>query len=70
MLIPLDISDTGEWEWIVGRFPCRDVDRERFISDSCKTHIPNGISPNSSLFKNNFKSEVLEDITAQTETNY
>ena len=65
MLIPSDISDTSDWEWIAGGFPCRDVARERFISDSCKAHIQNGISPNSSLLKNNIKSEVLEDITVQ-----
>ena len=46
MLIPSDISNTSEWEWIAGGFPCRDVARERFISDSCPTHIPNGIGPN------------------------
>ena len=65
MLIPSDISDTSEWEWIAGGFPCRDVARERFISDSRTTHIPNGIGPNSSIIKINIKSEVLEDITAQ-----
>ena len=65
MLIPSDNSDTSEWEWIAGGFPCRDVARERFISDSRTTHIPNGIGPNSSGIKNNIKSEVLEDITAQ-----
>ena len=37
MLIPSDISDTSEWEWIAGGFPCRDVARERFISDSGTT---------------------------------
>ena len=65
MLIPSDISDTSEWEWIAGGFPCRDVARERFISDSFKTQIPNAISPNSSVLKINIKSEVLEDITAR-----
>ena len=65
MLIPSDISDTSDWEWIAGGFPCRDVARESFISDSCRTHIPNGISPNSSLLKINIKSELLEDITVQ-----
>ena len=65
MLIPSDISDTSDWEWIAGGFPCRDVARELFISDSCKAHFPNGISLNSSLLKNNIKSEVLEDITVQ-----
>ena len=43
MLIPSDISDTSDWEWIAGGFPCRDVARERFISDSCRSRIPNGI---------------------------
>ena len=65
MLIPSDISDTSEWEWIAGGFPCRDVARERFISDSRKTHIPNGIGPNFSVTKNDIKSEVLEDNTDQ-----
>ena len=49
MLTPSDISDASDWEWIAGGFPCKDVARERFISDSCTAHIPNGISPNSSL---------------------
>ena len=39
MFVPSDISDTSDWEWIAGGFPCKDVARERFISDSCKTHI-------------------------------
>ena len=65
MLIPSDISETSDWEWIAGGFPCRDEARERFISDSCKTHIQNGISLNSSLPKNNIKTEILEDINIQ-----
>ena len=65
MLIPSDISDTSEWEWIAGGFPCRDVARERFISDSCTTHIPNGIGPNFSVTINDTKSEALENTTAQ-----
>ena len=36
MIIPSDTSDTSDWEWIAGGFPCRDVARERFISDSFK----------------------------------
>ena len=65
MLICSDISDTSEWEWIAGGFPCRDVARERLISDSCTTHIQNEIVPNFSLTNNDIKSEVLEDNTAQ-----
>ena len=60
MLIPSDISDTSEWEWIAGGFPCRDVARERFISDS---HFSNGINPNSGVTNTEIKSEVLEDDT-------
>ena len=65
MLIPSDKCDTSDWEWIAGGLPCREAARERFISDSCTAHIPNGNSLNSSLPKNNIKSEVLEDITVQ-----
>ena len=65
MLIPSDISDTSDWEWIAGGFPCRDVARERFISDSCKTKTQNGITLNPSLPKNNIKTEILEDINIQ-----
>ena len=65
MFIPSDISDTSDWEWIAGGFPCRDVARERFISDSCKTQIQNGITLNPSLPKNNIKNEILEDNTIQ-----
>ena len=65
MLIPSDISDTSEWGWIAGGFPCRDKARELFISDARTTHIPNGIGPNFSVTKNDIKSEVLEDNTAQ-----
>ena len=65
MLIPSDNSDTSEWEWIAGGFPCRDVAREHFISDSRTTHIPNGTGPNFSVTINDIKSEVLEDNTAQ-----
>ena len=70
MLIPSDISDTREWEWIAFGFPCRDVARERFTSDSCPTHIPNGIGPNFSVANNDIKSEVLEDNTVQYGENF
>ena len=62
MLIPSDISDTCDWEWIAGGFRCRDVARERFISDSIKTsnqeHTRSFCEPN-----NNIIFEILEDIT-------
>ena len=63
MLTPSDISDTSEWEWIAGGFPCRDVARERFISDSHTTHFSNGINPNSGVTNNQIKCGVLEDDT-------
>ena len=69
MLIPSDISDTSEWEWIAGGFPCRDVARERFISDSHTSHFPNGIDPNSGVTNTEIKSEILEDDTDLIEFN-
>ena len=63
MLIPSDISDTSEWEWIAGGFPCRDVARERFISDSRTTHFPSGNDPNSGVTNIEIKTEILEDDT-------
>ena len=65
MLISSDIFDTSDWEWIVGGFPCRDVARERFISDSCKTQIQNESTLNSSLPKKNIKTDILEDNTIE-----
>ena len=61
MLIPSDISDTSEWEWIAGGFPCRDVARERFISDSLTPHISIGNNFNSSITNPEIKSEILEN---------
>ena len=62
MLIPSDISDTSDWEWITGGFPCRDVARERFIFDSMKTsnqeNTRSFCEPND-----NIKVEILKDIT-------
>ena len=63
MLIPSDISDASEWEWIAGGFPCRDAARERFISDSLTPHFSNRNDPNSGLTNPEIKSEILEDDT-------
>ena len=57
------ILHTSEWEWIAGGFPCRDVARERFISDLNTTHFPNGIDPNSGVTNTEIKSDILEDDT-------
>ena len=61
MLIFSDISDTSEWEWIAGGFPCRDVARERFISDSLTPHISIGNNFNSTITNLEIKSEILEN---------
>ena len=61
MLIPSDISDTSEWEWIAGGFPCRDVARERFISDSLTPHLSIGNNSNSAVTNPEIKSEILEN---------
>ena len=61
MFIPSDTSDISDWEWIAGGFPCREMIRERFISD--KT-IYNE-EPTSSLYpqtyQTNIKSEILDE---------
>ena len=64
--IPSDTSDTSEWEWIAGGFPCRDVARERFFSDSYKSKNQDGITLNhSSPPITNVKTETLEDNAIQ-----
>ena len=70
MLISSDISDTSDREWIAGGFSCRDVARERFISDSRKTQFQNGITLNSSLPKKNIKTKILEENTIQAGDQY
>ena len=61
MLIPSDISDTSEWEWIAGGFPCRDVARERFISDSLTPHLSIANNSNHTITNPEIKSEILEN---------
>ena len=68
MLIPSDISDTSEWEWIAGGFPCRDVARERFISDPLTPHLSITNNSNHTIINPEIKSEFLEnDIEPSTE---
>ena len=61
MIIPSDISDTSDCEWIAGGFPCRDVARERFISDSFKNlnRDENTLNPHET--NNNIKVGIRED---------
>ena len=61
MLIPSDISDTSEWEWIAGGFPCRDVARERFISDSLTPHLSIANNSNHTITNPEIKSEISEN---------
>ena len=62
MLIPSDISDASDWEWIAGGFPCRDVARERFISERIKSLNQENTRSFCKPDDNN-KNEILEDIT-------
>ena len=61
MIIPSDISDTSEWEWIAGGFPCRDVARERLISDLNTPHVSIKNNHNYAITRPEIKSEVLEN---------
>ena len=61
MIIPSDISDTSDWECIPGGFPCRDVARKRFISDSFKNLNQDGNTLNPHETNNNIKVEIIED---------
>ena len=59
MFIPSDTSDISDWEWIAGGFSCRDMIRERLISDN---HIFFNEQSTSSLdpqtYQANIKSEI------------
>ena len=39
-IIQSDTSNITDWEWIVGGFPCRDMIKERNISDNCIKQWP------------------------------
>ena len=61
MVIPSDTSDIGDWEWIAVGFPCRDVVRERIISDSLNASKHDSNTDNSPEANDNIKVEILED---------
>ena len=61
MIITSDISDISDWEWIAGGFPCRDVARERIISDSFNNLKQNDNTFNPCKTNNNIKVKILED---------
>ena len=61
IIIPSDISDISDSEWIAGGFACRDVAREQNISNSI-----NKLKHDDNLFSsretnNNIRTEILED---------
>ena len=61
IIIPSDISDISDWEWIAGGFPCKDVARERNISDSINNLKHDYNLFNSLETNNNIRTEILED---------
>ena len=61
MIIFSDISDISDWERIAGGFPCRDVARERNLSDSFNNLKRDDNPFNPREAKNNNKVEILED---------
>ena len=61
MILPSDISDTSDWKWIAGGFSCRDVARERFISDSFKNLNQDWNPLNPRETNNSIKVEILDD---------
>ena len=69
MLILSDISDTSDWEWIAGGFPCRDLARERFVSDSLKTSNQDENTRNFCETNSNIKVKILETSLTQKTSN-
>ena len=61
MFIPSDTSDISHWEWIAGGFPCRDMIKERLISDNHIFHEPSTSSLDPQTPQANIKSEILDE---------
>ena len=61
MFIPSDTSDSSDFEWIAGGFPCRDMIRERLISDNLTSHEPTILPLDFQTSQANIKSEILDD---------
>ena len=61
MFIPSDTSDISDWEWIADGFPCRDMIRERLISDNHIFHEPSTSSLDPQTPQVNIKSEILDE---------
>ena len=68
MFIPSDTSDISDWEWIAGGFPCREIKRERFISNN-PILIEEPTSPlKPQIYQTNIKSEILDEQPHPTDT--
>ena len=68
MFIPSDTSDISDWEWIAGGFPCREMIRERCISDN-PILIEEPTSPlNPQTYQTNIKPEILDEQPHPTDT--
>ena len=61
MFITSDTSDISDWDWIAGGFPCRDVVRDRLISDSLNDLKHDNNTANSRKTNDNFKVEIYDD---------
>ena len=61
MFIPSDTSDISDWEWIAGGFPCREVIRERLISDNPIFNEESISSLDPQTYQTNIKSEILDE---------
>ena len=60
MFIPSDTSDISDWEWITGGFPCREMIRERFISDKFNFNEEPTSSLDPQTYQTKIKSEILD----------
>ena len=61
MFIPSDTSDISDWEWIAGGFPCREMIRERLISDNLLLNEQSTSSLDPQTYQANIKSEILDE---------
>ena len=61
MFIPSDTSDISDWEWIAGGFPCREMIRERFISNNPIFNEKPTSSLDPQTYQTNIKSEILDE---------
>ena len=68
MFIPSDTSDTSDWEWIAGGFPCREMIKKRFISDNLIFNEEPIPSLDPQTYQTNIKSDILDEQLQSTDT--